>query len=51
MLPNISSDCIDIYYRVADDSHLEAIIVFEEFCKELSAIAFVKHHAAVTEEK
>lgn len=27
---------------------LEAIIVLEEFCKELSAIAFVKHHAAVT---
>lgn len=23
---------------------LEAIIVIEEFCKELAAIAFVKHH-------
>ncbi|XP_048237386.1 FHF complex subunit HOOK interacting protein 2A-like isoform X1 [Haliotis rufescens] len=31
-----------------DQSQLEAIIVIEEFCKELSAIAFVKHHAAVT---
>ncbi|KAK3593058.1 hypothetical protein CHS0354_007847 [Potamilus streckersoni] len=29
-------------------NRLEAIIVIEEFCKELSAIAFVKHHAAVT---
>lgn len=37
--------------RSADESRLEAIIVFEEFCKELSAIVFVKHHAACTEEK
>ncbi|XP_076464332.1 FHF complex subunit HOOK interacting protein 2A-like [Babylonia areolata] len=31
-----------------DQGRMEAIIVLEEFCKELSAIAFVKHHAAVT---
>uniref|UniRef100_A0A2C9LS27 FHF complex subunit HOOK-interacting protein C-terminal domain-containing protein n=1 Tax=Biomphalaria glabrata TaxID=6526 RepID=A0A2C9LS27_BIOGL len=31
-----------------DQSRMEAIIVLEEFCKELSAITFVKHHAAVT---
>ncbi|CAL1538772.1 unnamed protein product [Lymnaea stagnalis] len=31
-----------------DQSRMEAVIVLEEFCKELSAIAFVKHHAAVT---
>ncbi|KAL4231182.1 hypothetical protein ACF0H5_008764 [Mactra antiquata] len=36
--------------RLDDESRLEAIIVFEEFCKELSAIVFVKHHAVVTEE-
>ncbi|XP_053406841.1 FHF complex subunit HOOK interacting protein 2A-like isoform X2 [Mercenaria mercenaria] len=39
------------YTRLDDESRLEAIIVFEEFCKELSAIVFVKHHAAVTEER
>lgn len=38
-------------FRLDDESRLEAIIVFEEFCKELSAIVFVKHHAAVTEER
>ncbi|XP_052772492.1 FHF complex subunit HOOK interacting protein 2A-like isoform X2 [Mya arenaria] len=37
--------------KVDSESRLEAIIVFEEFCKELSAIAFVKHHAAVTQDK
>ncbi|XP_060587627.1 FHF complex subunit HOOK interacting protein 2A-like isoform X3 [Ruditapes philippinarum] len=37
--------------RLDDESRLEAIIVFEEFCKELSAIVFVKHHAAVTEDR
>ncbi|GFO04935.1 protein fam160b1-like [Plakobranchus ocellatus] len=31
-----------------DQGRMEAIIVLEEFCKELSAITFVKHHAAVT---
>ncbi|KAK6174637.1 hypothetical protein SNE40_017875 [Patella caerulea] len=31
-----------------DQGQLEAIIVLEEFCKELSAITFVKYHAAVT---
>ncbi|XP_035824538.1 protein FAM160B1 isoform X2 [Aplysia californica] len=31
-----------------DQARMEAVIVLEEFCKELSAIAFVKHHAAVT---
>ncbi|XP_067656779.1 FHF complex subunit HOOK interacting protein 2A-like isoform X2 [Haliotis asinina] len=36
------------FRRFDDQSQLEAIIVIEEFCKELSAIAFVKHHAAVT---
>ncbi|XP_060076606.1 FHF complex subunit HOOK interacting protein 2A-like [Ylistrum balloti] len=40
MSPNI--------HRLEDHGQLEAIIVLEEFCKELSAIAFVKHHAAVT---
>lgn len=30
-----------------DQNQLEAIIVMEEFCKELSAIAFVKHHSEV----
>ncbi|XP_041371199.1 protein FAM160B1-like isoform X2 [Gigantopelta aegis] len=34
--------------RFDDQTQMEAIIVLEEFCKELSAIAFVKHHAAVT---
>ncbi|KAL8615694.1 hypothetical protein ACOMHN_007447 [Nucella lapillus] len=34
--------------KFEDQSRMEAIIVLEEFCKELSAIAFVKHHAAVT---
>ncbi|XP_059152978.1 FHF complex subunit HOOK interacting protein 2A-like isoform X2 [Physella acuta] len=34
--------------RFEDQSRMEAIIVLEEFCKELSAIIFVKHHAAVT---
>ncbi|XP_052226336.1 FHF complex subunit HOOK interacting protein 2A-like isoform X2 [Dreissena polymorpha] len=38
------------FERAGAESRLEAIIVFEEFCKELSAIAFVKHHAAVTGE-
>lgn len=37
-----------VYFRLDGQSQLEAIIVLEEFCKELSAIAFVKHHAAVT---
>lgn len=27
---------------------LEGVIVLEEFCKELAAIAFVKHHAAAS---
>lgn len=27
-------------------SLLEGVIVLEEFCKELAAIAFVKYHAA-----
>ena len=26
---------------------LEGVIVLEEFCKEVAAIAFVKHHAAI----
>ena len=25
---------------------LEGVIVLEEFCKEVAAVAFVKHHAA-----
>ncbi|KAL3865122.1 hypothetical protein ACJMK2_006751 [Sinanodonta woodiana] len=35
-------------HRMEGQNRLEAIIIIEEFCKELSAIAFVKHHAAVT---
>ncbi|GFS07719.1 protein FAM160B1-like [Elysia marginata] len=35
-------------HRFEDQGRMEAIIVLEEFCKELSAITFVKHHAAVT---
>lgn len=27
---------------------LEGVIVLEEFCKELAAIAFVKYHASAT---
>jgi len=27
---------------------LEGVIVLEEFCKELAAIAFVKYHASST---
>lgn len=34
--------------RFEEQGRMEAVIVLEEFCKELSAIAFVKHHAAVT---
>ncbi|KAK7473350.1 hypothetical protein BaRGS_00020683 [Batillaria attramentaria] len=34
--------------KFEDQGRMEAVIVLEEFCKELSAIAFVKHHAAVT---
>ncbi|XP_061171517.1 FHF complex subunit HOOK interacting protein 2A-like isoform X2 [Saccostrea echinata] len=34
-------------HRYEDQNQLEAIIVMEEFCKELSAIAFVKHHTEV----
>ncbi|XP_056005597.1 FHF complex subunit HOOK interacting protein 2A-like isoform X2 [Ostrea edulis] len=34
-------------FRYEDHTQLEAIIVMEEFCKELSAIAFVKHHTEV----
>ncbi|KAL5021660.1 hypothetical protein ScPMuIL_000815 [Solemya velum] len=37
-------------HRLEGQTQLEAIIVLEEFCKELSAIAFVKHHAAVTQD-
>ena len=36
-------------FRLEAQGQLEAIIVLEEFCKELSAIAFVTHHAAVTQ--
>ncbi|KAK7109559.1 FHF complex subunit HOOK interacting protein 2A-like isoform X2 [Littorina saxatilis] len=36
------------YQWFEDQGRMEAVIVLEEFCKELSAIAFVKHHAAVT---
>ncbi|XP_064602232.1 FHF complex subunit HOOK interacting protein 2A-like isoform X2 [Liolophura sinensis] len=31
-----------------DSSLLEGVIVLEEFCKELAAIAFVKHHASIS---
>lgn len=33
--------------KLDGQSRLEAIIVFEEFCKEMAAIVFVQHHAAV----
>ena len=34
---------------IEDHSMLEGVIVLEEFCKELAAIAFVKHHASAAE--
>jgi len=30
-----------------NESFLEGAIVLEEFCKELAAIAFVKHHSII----
>ena len=38
-------------FRVEGQGQMEAIIILEEFCKELSAIAFIKHHDAVTGDK
>lgn len=32
-------------FRPDGQNRLEAIIVFEEFCKEMAAIIFVQHHA------
>ncbi|KAH9496894.1 hypothetical protein Btru_010090 [Bulinus truncatus] len=52
LVPNIHSLRASKFKREVhwfeDQSRMEAIIVLEEFCKELSAITFVKHHATVT---
>lgn len=36
------------FCRLEGQSRLEAIIVFEEFCKEMAAIVFVQHHAVMS---
>lgn len=41
---NIYNTHLNIF-RPEGQNRLEAIIVFEEFCKEMAAIIFVQHHA------
>lgn len=41
-------DCLLSLPRIDHITLLEGVIVLEEFCKELAAIAFVKYHAAST---
>ncbi len=36
--------CISLYSRIEHSDILAGVIVLEEFCKELAAIAFVKYH-------
>lgn len=46
-LLGITYNIQSVQERFEEQSRYEAVIVLEEFCKELSAIAFVKHHAAI----
>jgi hypothetical protein len=43
--------CLNLLSAFCSIDHitlLEGVIVLEEFCKELAAIAFVKYHASST---
>lgn len=42
------TDSLDTYFSIDDGHMLEGVIVLEEFCKELAAIACVKYYAAAT---
>jgi hypothetical protein len=42
------SDFLSVLSSVDHITLLEGVIVLEEFCKELAAIAFVKYHASAT---
>lgn len=42
----LSPPCLLCFRSIDHMTLLEGVIVLEEFCKELAAIAFVKYHAA-----
>ncbi|XP_076104685.1 FHF complex subunit HOOK interacting protein 2A-like isoform X1 [Mytilus galloprovincialis] len=49
VMPTITSLRQNVHEnRLEGQSRLEAIIVFEEFCKEMAAIVFVQHHAVMS---
>ena len=41
-------DLLSAFSSIDHITLLEGVIVLEEFCKELAAIAFVKYHASAT---
>lgn len=42
------TDSLSAFSSIDHITLLEGVIVLEEFCKELAAIAFVKYHASST---